>query len=360
MMVPGWNSHRTTSVDRCFAPHIVAEHARSVAAFCVSIVIVLAFAAQGAAAQSIVTPAGPGYQVPDIGSLPDDARGRLVRRGRDLVTATYAHVGPNVADPAKRYAGNNLACRNCHLDAGTKRFGLPLWGAFDEYPRYSAEAGRDISIEQRVNNCMERSMNGRAMPVDAPEMQALVAYIRFLSTGGSPGEIPSGLGSGRMPELSRAADPERGRPLYAASCALCHGQDGSGVRNGLASMTEGYLIPPLWGPDTFNDGAGMNRLITAANFIHFNMPDGTSYDHPQLSPEDAWDVAAFVVAQPRPHKAGLDRDFPDRAAKPVDAAYGPYLGGFTEAQHKFGPFAPIVAELKRLQAETPPRPASRP
>jgi thiosulfate dehydrogenase len=293
-------------------------------------------------------PISPIWGVPEVGALPDDAHGRLVRRGRDLITATYAHIGPEVTEPAKRYAGNNLACRNCHLDAGNKRFGLPLWGLVDRYPRYSSETGGEITIEQRVNACMERSMNGRAMPTDAPEMQAIVPYLQFLSTGVPPGEKLSGLGAGQMPELDRAADPERGRPIYARACALCHAPDGSGIRRGLPSTALGYMVPPLWGPDSFNDGAGMNRLITAANFIHFNMPNGTEYDHPRLSPEEAWDVAAFMVAQPRPHKADLDRDFPDLLTKPVDTPYGPYADGFTEQQHKFGPFGPIRAELSRL------------
>ena len=68
----------------------------------------------------------PVWTVPEVGALPDDDHGRLVRRGRDLITATYAHIGPAVADEAKRYAGNNLACSNCHLNAGTKKFGIPL------------------------------------------------------------------------------------------------------------------------------------------------------------------------------------------------------------------------------------------
>src|SRR6478609_1598896 len=150
-----------------------------------------------APAQDLGLPINPIWGVPDVGALPDDAHGRLVRRGRDLITATYAHIGPEVFDPARRYAGNNLACRNCHLEAGTKRLGLPLWGLTDLYPRYSPQTGGQITIEQRVNTCMERSMNGRAMPSDAPEMQAIVAYIEFLSTGVRPGEKPPGLGAGQ-------------------------------------------------------------------------------------------------------------------------------------------------------------------
>ena len=180
----------------------------------------------------------------------------------------------------------------------------------------------------------------------------MVAYIRFLSTGVPPGYQLPGFGVGRMPELVRAAEPVRGQGLYARACAgSCHGLDGSGVRRSLPTTDLGYMIPPLWGSDSFNDGAGMARLITAANFIHLNMPDGADYLNPQLSVEDAWDVAAYLISQSRPHKADLDRDFPDLLQKPVDAAYGPFADGFSVEQHKYGPFAPIRAELARLEAE---------
>jgi thiosulfate dehydrogenase len=304
-------------------------------------------------AQSTPQPNPPIWTVPEIGALPNDARGRLIRQGRDMITATYAHVGPEVADPAKRYAGNNLACTNCHLLAGTKKFGLALYGIYGDFPSYSNRSGSEISLEDRLNSCMVRSMNGRPMPNDAPEMQALVAYIKFLSTGVPPGEKLPGLGAGTMPELTRAADPVRGRDVYVNTCAVCHGLDGLGIRRSLPTTDLGYMIPPLWGPDSFNDGAGMARLITAANFIHFNMPHGTDYLDPQLSPEQAWDVAAYMVSQPRPQKAGLDKDFPDLLNKPVDTPYGPYADGFTEQQHKYGPFAPIREAIAKLKAAQP-------
>jgi thiosulfate dehydrogenase len=304
----------------------------------------------------------PIWTVPEIGALPDDANGRLIRRGRDLVTATYAHIGPEVSDPAKRFAGNNLACGNCHLMAGTKKFGLALFGLYGEFPLYSVRLGAEITIEDRLNSCMTRSMNGKPLPADAPEMQALVAYIKFLSTGVAPGQRLPGLGTGKMPELDRAADPARGKVVFGNACALCHGVDGLGIRRNLPTTDLGYMMPPLWGSDSFNDGAGMARLITAANFIHFNMPHGTDYLNPQLSPEQAWDVAAYLVSQPRPKKAGLDKDFPDLLNKPVDVPYGPYADGFSEQQHKYGPFAPIKAAIARLKAEKAsgrPAPAPR-
>ena len=209
-------------------------------------------------------------------------------------------------------------------------------------------------------DALERGMNGRAMASDAPEMQAIIAYIDFLSTGVPSGEKLPGLGAGQMAELDRAADPERGRTIYARACAMCHAPDGKGIRRGLPSMVLGYMVPPLWGEDSFNDGAGMNRLITAANFIHYNMPNGTEFDRPFLAREDAWDVAAFIVAQPRPHKADLERDFPDLLNKPVDTPYGPYADRFSEQQHKFGPFGPIRAELERLRGATTTGPGAKP
>jgi thiosulfate dehydrogenase len=298
------------------------------------------------------TPPSPKiWTVPEIGALPNDAFGQQVRRGRDLVTATYAHIGPEVADPAKRFSGNNLACANCHLQAGTKKFGIPLFGLYWMFPEYTGRGGGEITLEERLNSCMTRSMNGRAMPANAPEMQAIVAYIKFLSTGVPPGEVLPGLGVGKMPELDRPADPARGQAIYASNCVACHNTDGSGIRRSLPTTDLGYMVPPLWGSDSFNDGAGMARLITAANFIHFNMPHGADYLNPQLTPEQAWDVAAYVISQPRPHKAGLDKDFPNLLEKPADTPYGPYADGFSEQQHKYGPFAPIRAAIARLKAE---------
>ena len=122
--------------------------------------------------------APPVWTVPDINALPDDAAGRLVRHGRDLMT--YAYIGPHAADGDTRFAGNNLACCNCHLEAGTKKFGLPIFGLASNFPRYSARTGADISIEERINSCMTRSMNGRPLPVQSPDMQALAAYVKDL------------------------------------------------------------------------------------------------------------------------------------------------------------------------------------
>jgi thiosulfate dehydrogenase len=70
------------------------------------------------------------------------------------------------------------------------------------------------------------------------------------------------------------------------------------------------------------------------------MPFGVTYDAPRLTDEEAWDVAAFVNSQPRPHK-DQSADWKDIAHKPIDFPFGPYADAFTEKQHKYGPFAPM-------------------
>jgi thiosulfate dehydrogenase len=139
--------------------------------------------------------------VPDIAALPNDSWGKTVRQGRDLTVATYAHIGPEVADPAKRFAGSNMSCQSCHLEAGTKQYGLPFIGVFADFPQYRSREGEVGTLEDRINGCMTRSLNGRALPVESEEMKAFVSYIKFLSTGRPIGAQTPGRGSGEMAEL---------------------------------------------------------------------------------------------------------------------------------------------------------------
>src|SRR5262245_51590077 len=120
--------------------------------FALALLAAIAALAAPATAQFVNAPADPQWSVPEIGALRDDDDGRVLRRERELIAATYAHIGPEVADSAKRYAGNNLACSNCHLHAGTKKFGLPLWGLWERFPQYSNRSGSEITIEDRINS----------------------------------------------------------------------------------------------------------------------------------------------------------------------------------------------------------------
>lgn len=287
------------------------------------------------------------WVVPEVDALAKNPWGQTVRYGRALIVNTASMIGPHAADPKHRFSGNNLSCQNCHLEAGTKEFGLPFRGVYASFPTYRARSGKVDTIEARIQGCMLRSMNGKPLPSDGAEMTAIIAYLNFLSTGVVVGAQTRGRGAGSIAELSRPANPMHGRQIFAAKCAVCHGAKGEGQRAG--NDASGYTVPPLWGPDSFNDGAGMDRLINAANFIHSNMPDGATWRQPALSVDDAWDVAAFVISQPRPHMAHLDHDFPNRLEKPVDAAYGPFADSFSPRQHKYGPFAPIRTALLKLR-----------
>ena len=219
-----------------------------------------------------------------------------IHYGRRLVAETYAFIGPEVADPAMRFAGNNLACQNCHLDGGRVDRGLALVGVSAKYPMARPGGGTE-TLADRVNGCMTRSMNGWPLPEDGAESRAIVAYLEMLTRDsggfGDPAEDP-------LPLAAATPDPARGQGLYMSECAACHGADGAGMRVGRPGDALGYLHPPLWGQDSFNAGAGMHGIATAAAFVHDNMPLGTTAAAPVLTPQDAWDIAAFIEAQPRP------------------------------------------------------------
>ena len=233
--------------------------------------------------------AGTGFRTP----AGDD--GPLIAFGYELITRTFANIGPEVPNHALRFAGNNLTCQNCHLDAGTNRHGLPLVGVFKTYPKFSERDQRVVSLSERLNECMTRSMNGRDLPEDSREMAGLLAFLRYV---GDPPPAPPPPPA-EAPPL--AADATRGAEVFATVCAACHQQNGLGLRRGSRNDADGYVFPPLWGPDSYNDGAGMDRYQRIVTFVRHNMPRGVDPRHPQLSLQQAWDVSAYVIAQPRPH-----------------------------------------------------------
>jgi len=269
--------------------------------------------------------------------------------GKRLLGQTSELLGPDVADPKMRYTNSRLSCGSCHLGTGTEPGTLGLPPAFGHYPRFSGRTGTTTTIEDRVNECMQRSMNGRPLPKNSPEMIAMASYIRSISdrdaaTGASERKAhePPAF---RTP--NRAASLEAGKRVFEQRCTACHGTDGAGLL-AAANPIRGYVFPPLWGPDSFNTGAGMHRVLTAARFIKARMPLG----RPDLDDEQSFDVAAFINSQPRPEMANLDQDYPDRKTKPVDTGYGPFADSFPLEQHRFGPFQPMEAFYKKAQKAT--------
>jgi thiosulfate dehydrogenase len=291
----------------------------------------------GKAAPPPVPWTGPAASQIPIYSHP---QGKLIWYGYELIANTAYYLGPK---GKVLQTSNGMNCQNCHLDAGTKPFGNNYGAVASTYPKFRERSGTMESIEKRVNDCFERSMNCKALDTAGREMQAIVAYIQWLGHKVPKGEKPYGSGIMELPYLTRAADPVRGQTVFVNHCARCHGNDGQGTAT-LDGV--GYEFPPLWGPHSYNDGAGLYRLSRFAGYVYNNMPNTINWHHPELSVEQAWDVAAFVNTQPRPKK-DLSQDWPNMAGKPVDHPFGPYADTFDEKQHKYGPFGPIVAARKK-------------
>lgn len=234
--------------------------------------------------------------VPPDSEIPDGPLGAAIIRGRALLNHTR--------DSMPQFVGNRLACTSCHPANGTQANAIPWVGVYARFPQYRARNAAVLTIEDRINGCFLRSMNGTAPPAGSQDVKDMVAYLAWLSRGVPQGARVEGQGLPKFKPLH--GDTVAGRTLYAAECARCHNADGSGG-----------VGPPLWGDGSYNIGAGMARIRTAGSFIRHNMP----FDKPgTLTDEQAANVAAFINAQPRPDFPGKEHDWPNGDAPP-DAAY---------------------------------------
>ncbi len=276
------------------------------------------------------------WKAPDWASVEMEANALEITYGRELVANTSEYLGPK---GKIRAMSNGMNCQNCHLQAGTAPLGNNYGAVAATYPKFRARSGTEESVEKRINDCFERSLNGKPLANDSKEMRAMVAYIKWVGKDVPKGEIPKGSGLYEVPLLDRAADPLKGKLVYDSQCASCHQADGQGMTKPDGT---GYLYPPLWGANSYNHGAGLYRLSRFAGYVKANMPLGATFENPMLSDEESWDVAAYVNSLERPVK-DLSRDWPDISKKPMDHPFGPFSDEFPEDQHKFGPFKPIQA-----------------
>jgi thiosulfate dehydrogenase len=254
-------------------------------------------------------------------SLGASPQSELIRRGYRLFVAT--------PEEAPQFTGNNVSCGNCHLNAGQRERSLPLVGIANVFPEFNKREGRQFSLEDRIIGCFMRSENGTAaihaqgdssLPrSESAEVVAIAAYISWLSK-----EFPKGTklpwrGQNEIAPDHRIPvsklDPVRGETLFKANCAQCHADDGQGVQIG------DKKAGPLWGPKSWNDGAGAARVYTLAGIIRYAMP----YLNPgSLTDEEAQHIAAFINSKPRPVYPFKDRDY-QVTPVPEDAVY--YLKG---------------------------------
>ncbi len=276
------------------------------------------------------------WEAPDPLSIRQEDEAKLIQYGRDLIAHTSDYLGPQgIVKPIS----NGMNCQNCHLDAGSKPFGNNYMAVAATYPKFRARSGTAETIYKRVNDCFQRSLNGQALDSTSHEMKAIEAYIKWLGQAIPKGKSPKGVGLLKLKYLERAANPDSGKVVFITKCQSCHGADGQGL-----PMPEGNgrHYPPLWGANSFNEAAGLYRISNLAGYVKANMPLGASYDNPQLTDAESWDVAAFINSQPRPKHPFLATDWPKIEGKPIDHPFGPYKDSFPEFQHKLGPFQPIV------------------
>lgn len=219
-----------------------------------------------------------GWTIPDPAAIPKNPLGDSIRLGLNIFRDTPHY--------AAKYVGNKLSCADCHLRNGTRGYSSPMMGLPGLFPMYRKRSGRVVTFADRINECMARSENGLPFPSRSPELTGLIAYVQWLSQGWPTGRSFPTRGLVKLPALK--GDPVSGAKLYAQQCAACHQANGAGIPPN---------FPPLWGPTSFNDGAGMSHADKMAAFVQYNMPQ----THPgSLTAQQAYDVSAYIDNQPRP------------------------------------------------------------
>ncbi len=237
-----------------------------------------------AAAFAILTVAGNparAFSPPSETAIPAGPFGDAVRRGEAAFTNTQKYARP--------FVGNGLNCSNCHLDHGRKAGAAPMWAAWPLYPAFRSKNGKVNTMALRIQECFRYSMNGKMPPSDSDLITDLESYFYWLAKGAPTGEKLPGQGYPELPPAKVLADAHRGEQQFTQRCVACHGADGNGNKQA--------GIPPLWGPRSFNKGAGMYQAETAARFIQANMPLG---QEGSLSVQQARDIAAYIESKPRP------------------------------------------------------------
>ena len=235
-------------------------------------------------------------------TLDDSRLSRDIRWGYKLFTGT--------PDEARHFVPGKMTCANCHLNAGQRERSLPLVNIASMFPEYNRRSGRLFSLNDRIVDCFWRSENATgALDPEATgavandtlpsptskEVLAIAAYITWLAKGSTVGKNPPWRGQNTIAANALIPagkiDRQKGEAIFLERCTSCHGVDGQGVAVG--DKKPG----PLWGPNSWNDGAGAARVYTLAGIVRYAMP----YLNPgSLTDVEAQEVAAFINAKPRP------------------------------------------------------------
>ncbi len=244
------------------------------------------------------------FRAPELSTVPDDAYGESILRGKNYLEHTF--------ETLPQFVGAKINCTSCHLNSGTTQFAGPWVGIVARFPQYRSRSGKVDTLIDRVNDCFERSLNGRRLPEKSNEMTDIISYMTWLSKGYAIGQDIQGSGMPKL-VLDRLPNLQAGKAVYESKCAYCHQNNGQGLYT-----EEGQLVyPALWGANAFNIGAGMARLHTAGGFVKKNMPLGQGGT---LSDDEAWDVAGYFTQQSRPDFKNKKKDWP-KGDRPKDARY---------------------------------------
>lgn len=276
----------------------------------------------------------------DFSQIPKNKFGDEVRYGRELMINTAYNIGPEGING--KYTANKMNCSNCHQDAGTKAFSFNLLTSHENYPQYRAREGKVLTLAERVNNCIERPLSGKPLPLDSKEMVAFLSYMKWINDFTPKNKPFTGSKNLDISFPERAASSEKGGQLYTLHCQQCHGTNGEGQ---MKADNISYTYPPLWGEKAYQPGSSMHRIIKLAQWLKANMPYGkATWDKPFLTDEEALDVSAFVNDD-RIHKRPFTEsksDYPFSEEKAIDYAIGPFSDTFSVTQHKLGPYQPII------------------
>lgn len=275
----------------------------------------------------------------DSTAIPDDKYGEAVRYGQQLMYRTAYYIGPDGING--KYLGNRMNCTNCHQNGGTKPYSFNLMLSHEQYPQYRAREGKVLTMAERVNNCINRPHSGKSLPLDSKEMVAFLAYFRWLNSFVPKGQPHKGGKNLDIVLPDVPASPERGAVLYAQHCALCHGKNGEGI---LTADKSTYVYPPLWGPEGYQPGSSMHRIIKQAQWLKANMPfDKATWEKPFLTDMEALDLAAFVNDDSRHSRPNPKTfDYPNISEKALDYGKGPFADTFSTDAHKYGPYQPMI------------------
>jgi thiosulfate dehydrogenase len=100
--------------------------------------------------------------------------------------------------PAAQERGQRPELHLLPPECGHRGRWLALRGVSAFFPSYAPRAGKVITMEDRINGCFRRSMNGKPLPPDSDDMKAMVAYFDWMKGNTKKEDKVPGRGVGKV------------------------------------------------------------------------------------------------------------------------------------------------------------------